>query len=105
MYYDRNGNEISPADMAMKPPKYRRVLEDYVLGYWISTVWLGIDHGWGHGLAIFETMIWDPHKEILDYQERYGTEVAARVGHCNAITWVRTNFSLERHRARWRRSA
>jgi len=98
--YDRQGNEIDMFTAAMKLPKYRRVLGDHIIGYWISTVWLGIDHGWGDRPMIFETMIWGPSDKILNYQDRYSTEVAARLGHVEAIAWVRANFSLERHHAR-----
>lgn len=101
--YDRNGNEIDHIKWAMSAQKYRRVLQDHVIGYWISTIWLGLDHGWDGRLAIFETMIWDPNDKILNYQDRYSNEVAARLGHCEAITWVRANFSLEQHRKRWER--
>jgi hypothetical protein len=101
MYYDRDGKEIELMDWATRPRKYRRVLGDHVIGYWISTIWLGLDHTFGRDKLIFETMIWAPDDSILNYQERYSTEVAARLGHCDAITWVRERFSLERHRARW----
>src|SRR3954462_13302268 len=103
MYYDRQGKEIEFVDWATRAPKYRRVLGDHVVGYWISTIWLGLDHSFGNK-RIFETMIWSPDDVTLNYQERYATEVAARVGHCEAITWVRVNFGPERHRARWKRS-
>jgi len=97
MYYDRQGNEIEMWDWAMRPEKYRRVLGDHVIGYWVSTIWLGLDHTFGRAKQIFETMIFGPDGSTLNYQDRYSTEIAARCGHVEAIRWVRDNFSLARH--------
>jgi hypothetical protein len=68
-------------------PVYKRVAENYVGPLWVSTVWLGLDHGWGDGPpVIFETMVfktegadninWDE-----DICERYSTEEEALAGH------------------------
>lgn len=68
VYYDRSGIPISYEEFGrlFMIPGYR-VVEQTVLadaadpttGYDVSTVWLGIDHGWGsHELpVIFETMV------------------------------------------------
>ena len=57
-------------------------------GFWISTVWLGLDHDFtGKGPPlIFETMVrnlWLGEWE--DYQERYSTENDAIIGHMEAV--------------------
>jgi hypothetical protein len=55
-------------------------------GYWVSTVWLGLNHNFGEGPPlIFETMVTDPAGKWEDYQERYSTEEEAMKGHKRAI--------------------
>jgi len=51
----------------------------------VSTVFLGVDHNYGETgpPLIFETMIFGGEHD--DYQERYATEVEARVGHARAL--------------------
>jgi hypothetical protein len=65
--------------------------------YWVSTVFMGLDHGWGDQPALFETMItrvtgpnteWGGDHEWLDYQERYATWDQAVDGHVRAIDYV-----------------
>lgn len=50
----------------------------------VSTVFLGLDHGWGGAVpVVFETMIFGgPHDQ---YQERYSTLDEARAGHNKAV--------------------
>ncbi len=57
-------------------------------GYWVSTVWLGLDHDFtGKGPPlIFETMVRNTALgEWEDFQERYSTENDAIIGHMNAV--------------------
>lgn len=55
-------------------------------GYWVSTVWLGLNHQFGDGPPlIFETMVLNPKQEWEDYQERYSTEDDAIIGHLRAV--------------------
>jgi hypothetical protein len=55
-------------------------------GYWVSTVWMGIDHRFGEGPPlIFETMVTNPSGEWEDYQERYSTENDAILGHMRTV--------------------
>jgi len=56
-------------------------------GYWVSTVWLGLDHSFGSGPPlIFETMVRNTAVgEWEDFQERYSTENEAIIGHMNAV--------------------
>jgi len=50
----------------------------------VSTVWIGIDHGWGQGPPIiFETMIFGGKHD--QYQERYATRDEALAGHARAV--------------------
>ena len=64
----------------------RHVKKEYIGDYWVSTVFLGIDHNWGAGNPIlFETMVFDNgrsetllggseyHPTIDNYFQRYST--------------------------------
>lgn len=71
-YYDRSGNPISFRDWARishwdekNDRQYKIVKQEYVGNYWVSTVWLGLDHGFGRGAPlIFETMVFNHSPEI-----------------------------------------
>lgn len=54
-------------------------------GIRVSTVFLGIDHGFGEGYApvLFETMIFGGKED--EYQERYCTWEEAEAGHAKAV--------------------
>ncbi len=55
-------------------------------GYWVSTVWLGLNHRYDNGPGLyFETMVFKkPHGEEI-YQERYTTLHQAEQGHEAAV--------------------
>lgn len=82
-YYDRNGHLIDIATyMRIASDDYRTVERTDFDRYTISTVWLGLDHSFGHAPTplIFETMIFsDDHLD--QEQARYSTEADARAGH------------------------
>jgi len=60
--------------------------EELPNGYWVSTVWMGIDHRFLEGPPlIFETMVEDPEGHWTDYQERYSSEEDAIIGHLQAV--------------------
>ena len=64
------------------------VAVDGIGGYLISTVFLGIDHAFGHGLPIlFETMVFDA-KGSTGYQTRCGTWEEAIEQHEKAVAHV-----------------
>jgi hypothetical protein len=121
-YYDRRGNQISFRESSMLwalDEKYRIIKQEYVGDYWVSTVWLGLDHSFGHGPPlIFETMVFNhtlpkpprpptnmeigsPEMEqwLEDYpeqtsasdldMERYSTESDALEGHARMVEKVR----------------
>lgn len=52
----------------------------------VSTVFLGLDHGWNGELVLFETMIFGGDHD--GYQERYATWEDAEKGHQMAIEMV-----------------
>lgn len=101
--YDRDGKPISLDQWTQLHGniEYLRVAQTELGPYTVSTVWLGIDHGWGrsHAPIIFETMVFAMHEpaadqrpEWLDYCDRYSTEEEARRGHEEAVTLVRATM-------------
>lgn len=53
----------------------------------ISTVFLGIDHGWGGRVLLFETMVFGLPGEA-EIQERYATWDEAMLGHNTMVKQV-----------------
>lgn len=85
MYYDRDGQPIDLQQWGalFTNPDYKIVQQDKVNGYFISTVWLGMNHAYGvdSPLAIFESMVFNEgSSEDLDCI-RYATEAEAKAGH------------------------
>jgi hypothetical protein len=69
---------------------YIRVAQDDILTadgdtLWVSTVWLGIDHGFGMSElpVIFETMVFGGKDN--QYCQRYCTEAEAAAGHTQLV--------------------
>ena len=63
----------------------------------VSTVWLGVDHGWGftERPIIFETLVFGPdHFPLTDEMQRYATEDEARAGHADLLARVRSLVDL-----------
>lgn len=56
------------------------------LGYWVSTVWLGLDHSYSEDAPplIFETMVFRGSYSGLD-MDRYTTEKQAKDGHIKMV--------------------
>ena len=67
--------------------RHRIVQQDTVDGYWISTVFLGLDHNWGDGPPLlFETMIFEGDaRDDTGFQRRYPTWELALEGHRHAV--------------------
>ena len=96
VYCDRQGNPITmqqALDRGLFEKDAKRVAEDTVGPYWISTVHLRIDHGHGRGRPlIFETMVFAKDADPLNLDnwcERYCTEDEAKAGHTVAVAMVR----------------
>jgi hypothetical protein len=97
-FYDRAGQLVDLMTWTEKnDPEYKRVAEDTVSPYWISTVWLGIDHQHGDGPPlIFETMVFrlgpDGEVNFSDIDcDRYSTEAEALEGHRRMVDkWTPT---------------
>lgn len=105
-FYDRQGKPLTDVLEWAKltdDDSYQRLAQDTTPGgvFWISTVWMGIDHSHWFGTGqnphpiIFETMVFDarPENQLKDEmlagipirpimeQERYSTEAEAIGGH------------------------
>lgn len=66
----------------------RVVAKDIVGESRISTIFLGLDHGWGDGPPlVFETMIFEGPED--GFQERYYTWDEAEAGHKKAVELVK----------------
>jgi hypothetical protein len=119
LYYDRLGQPIFSFVWSEKIEnrKYARIGYKRFGGLRVSTVWLGLDHGFGDGPPlIFETMVFDNYSGkgiMLDgkpigliagkdrLQWRYATEAEARKGHMRAV--YLTSLAAARRRARKRK--
>lgn len=82
--------QMKEVEKLLTDHNYRIVKQDHTPKnkYWVSTVWLGLNHSWSEGgkPIIFETMVFDgkPEKSGLgrDYEQvRYCTEAEALKGH------------------------
>lgn len=96
-YYNRAGQVISREEWASKfeDDDDRRVAETTVGIFWVSTVFLGLNHAWGGGPPlIFETMVFnqDSEREFEDvFCERYSTEEEALAGHKEVVARLKAN--------------
>jgi hypothetical protein len=113
LYFDRQARPISMTrwgelrETGLDPDghygarAYLRVGEDRIGEVTVSTVWLGIDHGFcsfterealgeAYQPVIFETMIFGG--QYSHWQRRYCTEAQAARGHLEAVTDVRAGM-------------
>ena len=76
----------------------QRIVKQEIVGdrFWVSTVFLGLNHGLGDEALWFETMIFDVYSRDEQhgypeniYCERYSTLVEARRGHQVAVEYAR----------------
>lgn len=121
VWFNRQGKPITIEEWATlsRNLEYKRVAETTIGSLWVSTVWLGIDHGFAmpgtkHLPVIFETMIFpaeetywqhgraaenvvnDLHvelRELVESQWRYCTEAQAIAGHDQVCVDVRVLMS------------
>lgn len=96
-YFDRDGNPISRTEWAwlFAQPEYQIVRHWHRDEWLVSTVWLGLDHGFGFEETpiIYETMVFRvPGFE--DYERRYATEGDAVAGHDSIVSEVKRRYHL-----------
>ena len=73
------------------PTNYRRVGDDTIDGYRISTVFIGLCHNFDHRAEVpivFETMVFKGKKSDI-YMERYSSWQEAEEGHQRVVEWVK----------------
>lgn len=95
MYFDFDGKPISLEEYAKL--RTRENIDNWRVGYdqfvldgvavEVSTVWLGIDHGFGFSPVpiIYETMVFGLKGEYEDLQWRYATRTQAEAGHRRVV--------------------
>ena len=84
----------------------RRVAKSRVGPIEISTIFLGLDHGWGGRRQLFETMAFGDKdtliqlgskkqliRRALDFHQRYATWEEAEEGHREGIAWARSQLA------------
>lgn len=91
IWYNREGKQISDmheVEELLRNPDYKIIKQETTpTGYWVSTVWLGLDHRLGalDGVGkplIFETMVFGRARGTSDMDiNRYSTETEALIGH------------------------
>lgn len=73
-------------------PERRVAADEPVPGVRVSTVFLGLDHGFGGTPLLYETMIFDDDgtgHRLAHEQWRYETKAEAVAGHADAVRAVR----------------
>lgn len=97
LWYGRDGRTMCTrcVDPLLANFEYKRVAYTDLDVAEVSTVWLGIDHGFGrsHVPLIFETMIFAASDELDQQTWRYPTEAAALAGHDQAVAWARARLA------------
>jgi hypothetical protein len=67
----------------------RIVAQETVGPFWVSTVFLGLNHEWGGGPPLlYETMVTEGD-EWMDRQERYAAREDALAGHRRLVTQLK----------------
>lgn len=92
-YYDLYGMPISMQRWSQLHGEYKHVGSTVVRregqSWWVSTVWLGLDHGFGSGPpVIFETMTFGADGSA-DVCARYSTLRQAQHGHREVVRELR----------------
>jgi len=100
-HYGLDGEPISMRHWGYLVESKRRILrQEYIGDYWISTVHIGIDHGWhSERPLIFETMVFkggSPERLGDDVEtRRYSTWQEALAGHEELLNEVRLLAQLD----------
>lgn len=92
MYFGLHGEPITLMEWSalLHDLDRRRIGHDVIEGVEVSTVWLGIDHGWGLGpKLLFETMTFAHVDELAGWCRRYPTRELAELGHEQVCEEVR----------------
>jgi len=79
-------NIIDYSEWEEKNPELKAVKQDYIGDIFVSTVFLGLDHGYDDIPILWETMIFNGEHD--QYQERYASIEEAIKGHETALKLV-----------------
>lgn len=76
----------------------RLVASDHIEGAHVSTIFIGLNHGFGGRPLWFETMVFSltMHDRKTELQWRYETLAEAKEGHARAIAWVHEHIEVMR---------
>lgn len=100
-FFDRDGRPMSPERWGELHgvEDYIRIASTELADCWVSTVWIGLDYGWGRTPRpiTFETLIFGG--PLDGSGERYASPEAAAHGH---RVWVRVARNVGRRRRRRR---
>lgn len=98
-YFKLDGKNVVPATEEefieqFKNSERRIIKQDKVGPMLVSTVFLGLDHGFGGGRSLFfETMVFDGVGILDDFQTRYETYDEAEIGHAKTLARARRIWS------------
>lgn len=98
MHYDKEGREITLREWGKlhQHVEYLRIADEHIGPYWVSTVWIGLNHCWNPDLPplIFESMVFKGDYSDLDCI-RYSTLEQALEGHARMVEEVRLFAALD----------
>lgn len=109
-YYLLVGGEVMPCGLfewAQRDHNSRVIAQDHLDKFWVSTVFLGLDHGFPNNPErplVFETMVFvteqdGEERKVSDWGElycaRYSTLSEAEAGHKIACAWVDVGHAAE----------
>ena len=85
--WNRETGEITPSEPteSNRSAAARQVGLDSVGDYRVSTVFLGLDHGFGGARLWFETMVFKGDSYADRYCDRYETAEQAKAGHLDTV--------------------
>lgn len=64
----------------------RVVQQDSVGGFFVSTVFLVLDHGWNGPPVLWETAVFNKSTDEIDEMDRYTSKIDALAGHLEMVS-------------------
>jgi hypothetical protein len=98
-HYILDGREPVPCDDLMTWARWlheadRRVAREELSGWTVSTVFLGLDHGWGDGPPLlFESMLFAPETHSDTECERCSTWAEAEAQHAAMVARLKSRLN------------
>lgn len=92
-FYDKRGNAITLGQWSKlhNDLEYKRIGDDYLDKYRVSTVWLGLNQNFMNNekIATFETMVFLKNSFEDVWCQRYATEEEAIAGHNDLVESIK----------------